>query len=300
MLIPGAAVEDGSRPAEDRLAAMAGAGVITEETVEVDGIQTFLRRTRGTGAPTVFVHGNPTNSADWLPFLRELEGPAIALDLPNFGRSERLEPARFGAGMDAYADFLGAALDQLVPDRFNLVVHDWGGIALQPAQRRSDRLGCLVVINAVPLLPGYRWHFLGRLWRRRGVGELFNATASRAATAQLLRPARPGLKPMPREFVDMIWSGWDAGMRRAMLRLYRSADPGALEAAGAHLGSITAPALVVWGQADPYIGGEFGRRYAAALPGSELLELDDAGHWPWIDRPDVIARVTGFLAAASA
>ena len=35
---------------------------------------------------------------------------------------------------------------------------------------------------------------------------------------------------------------------------------------------------------------------AAALPDAELLELPDAGHWPWLDRPDLPARVHEFLA----
>ncbi len=83
-----------------------------------------------------------------------------------------------------------------------------------------------------------------------------------------------------------------------MLELYRSAPPEALEAAGSRLGLISCPALVVWGARDPYLPIEFGREYARRLPGAKLVELADAGHWPWIDRPDVIEEVTAFLASA--
>jgi pimeloyl-ACP methyl ester carboxylesterase len=55
--------------------------------------------------------------------------------------------------------------------------------------------------------------------------------------------------------------------------------------------------LVIWGARDPYIGPEFGARYAAAFPNAELVELPDAGHWLWLDRPDVIERVAEFLSA---
>src|ERR1019366_2179008 len=34
--------------------------------------------------------------------------------------------------------------------------------------------------------------------------------------------------------------------------------------------------------------------YAEALPHAELLELADAGHWPWLDRPDLVERLGGF------
>jgi pimeloyl-ACP methyl ester carboxylesterase len=53
----------------------------------------------------------------------------------------------------------------------------------------------------------------------------------------------------------------------------------------------------VWGARDPYIPVEFGRAYAGRLPNAELVELPDAGHWPWIERPDVVQRVIGFIRA---
>lgn len=268
---------------------------ITEQTTTIAGIETFLRSTDGPGTPTVFVHGNPTHSAEWIPFMTELEGPSIAVDLPNFGRSERVGPDRFDGGLHAYAAFLAAAMDELVPERFKLVVHDFGAMALHPAQRRAERVERLVIMDGVPLLAGYRWHWIARIWRRRGLGEIFNALTSRAAVGQLLRLGRPRYAAMPPDFVDMIWECWDRETARAVLRLYRSADPDVLEAAGAHLGRLRCPALVAWGDSDPYLGGELARRYAERLPNAELLELDNAGHWPWLDRPGLIGRVCEFL-----
>ena len=113
----------------------------------------------------------------------------------------------------------------------------------------------------------------------------------------MLRLARPGRKPMPPEFIDMIWDHFDEGTGRAVLALYRSADPEVLEAGGEHLDRLDCPALVVWGAQDPYISVDEGRFYEARLPRARLLALPEAGHWPWIDDPSVIATVTGFLAA---
>jgi pimeloyl-ACP methyl ester carboxylesterase len=275
------------------------AAQLTERTTEIAGIRTFVRERAGDGPPTVFVHGNPTSSSDWLPFMERLEGPAIAFDLPGFGRSERPDPSRFDHSLSAYADFIERLLGELAPDGYQLVVHDWGGAALPAALRDPGRLRRLVVINTVPFNGSYRWHWVARIWRRRRIGELFNATNSRAATAQLLRLARPGLKPMPPEMVDEIWSNWDAGMSRAVLALYRSADPAVLALAGADLGKLDCPALVAWGTRDPYLGTEQGRWYARVLPNAELLSLPGAGHWPWIDRPELVERVVGFLGGPS-
>ncbi len=265
------------------------------EPLEIGGLRTAVRRSPGAGVPTLFVHGNPSFSFDWLPFAERLTGPALTLDLPGFGDAERPAPERFDCSMGAYAGWLGAAIDELGLDRFKLVVHDWGGIALQPASERAARVERLVVINAVPLTAGYRWHWIARRWRTPRVGELLNRTTIRASFRALLRFSRPGMRTMPDDWVDQTWSHFDAGTQAAVLALYRSANPREMAAAGARLGELSCPSLVVWGAKDPYIGPEWGRAYAAMLPGSVLEEVPDAGHWPWIDRPELVDRVAGFL-----
>jgi pimeloyl-ACP methyl ester carboxylesterase len=266
---------------------------IEEATVTVDGVRVFCRRTPGDGIPAVFVHGNPTHSEDWVPFMERMSGPSIAPDLPGWGRSDR--PRDFDYTMHGLARFADRFLDRLRVDEYRLVVHDWGSLALIGAQREPDRVRGVVVINAVPLLPGYRWHPIARLWRRRGVGELVNLTGTRAGAALLLRQATPDGRPMPREFVDSLWRYRQRGTARPTLQLYRSADPELLEAAGLRLGDLACPALVLWGTRDRYLPVEFGRLYAERLPNAELVELADAAHWPWVDRPDAIDRVVGFL-----
>ena len=92
---------------------------------------------------------------------------------------------------------------------------------------------------------------------------------------------------MPKPFVASAAEGFDLGTERAMRLLLRNAPPDVLARAGAHLGAITAPALVVWGERDRWIPARFGSGYAAALGDATLELVPDAGHWPWIDRPEV-------------
>ncbi len=267
-----------------------------ERKVSVDGIETFVRERGGEGTPVVFVHGNPTSSWDWIPFMERMSGPALAFDLPGFGRSERPDPAAFDHSFGAYVDFTERLLDQLVPGSYGLVVHDWGGLAVAAAQRHPERVERLVSMNTVTFNPDYRWHWIARIWRRRGLGEIFNAMNTKWAAKQTMRLARASREPMPEEMIDEVWAHWDKGMSRAVLALYRSADPDVLAAAVPRLGELVCPALVLWGTEDPYIGVDQGEWYAAALPNAELELVEDAGHWPWIDRPDVIDRVVEYLA----
>ena len=256
---------------------------------------TFFRRIPGSGPPVVFVHGNPTHSEDWFPILQRMRGPALALDLPGFGRSARPSSDRFDYSMEGYAAFHQRALDQLGVGEYSLVVHDWGGLALIGAQREPDRVRRLVVTNTVPLLPGYRWHRVARFWRARGAGELLMRIWGRRLLDVGLREARGDWSRFPPEFVDMIWDHLDEGTFRAILRLYRSAPEEALARAGASLSAIEASALVVWSGRDRYLPARFGRAYAEALPNAELIELPEAGHWSWRDEPAVIPRIVAFL-----
>lgn len=270
-------------------------GEIEEGRVGVEGVEVFYRRVEGEGTPVVYCHGNPTHGEEWVPFM-ERGGAAVAIDMPGWGRSQRPDPADFDYSMYGLSAFLERALAELGVERRRLVVHDWGGLALIGAQRRPDLVEKLVIVNAVPLLPGYRWHWIAQLWRRRGIGELLNRTTTRSSLALLLRQARGDRSPMPPEFVEMIWKHWDAGTSAALLALYRHADPDRLALAGSDLGKIECPALVLWGDRDIYLPTRFADTYASALPGAELEIVPGAGHWPRIDEPALVDRILRFLA----
>lgn len=264
-------------------------------TIEVDGMRIFQRFREGDGTPTLFVHGNPTNSADWQEFLERMSTPALAPDLPAFGRSERPDAERFDCSMHSYADFLVDYLEASGVDRYRLVVHDWGAVGLLSAMRHPERVERLVICSAVPFLPGYRWHRLARIWRTRGLGEAFVSLWSPRFLGLALRESRGDWSKPDPEFVRMIESGMDRGTLEAVLRLYRSAPEEDLARAGRSLGSLTCPTLIVWPDRDRYIGEEFGTAYAEALPDAELLEVPGAGHWPWRERPELIDRIVSFL-----
>jgi pimeloyl-ACP methyl ester carboxylesterase len=263
---------------------------VLERTDEIAGLRIHSRRAGE--RPVLYVHGVPTASWDWLPFLERIGG--VAPDLPGFGSSGK--PADFDYSIPGYERFLAEFVDAAGLERFSLVMHDWGSLGLALAQSMPERIERLVLFNVVPFVPGYRWHRIARIWRTRGAGELLMGASTRFGFKQLSRESnhRPG--PMPDEFIERIWADFDHGTQRAILRLYRSAPPEALQRAGERLGDLRCPALVLWPTEDPYLGVEFGRRHADALGGPAMLELVEcSGHWPWVDRPELVERVAGFL-----
>jgi pimeloyl-ACP methyl ester carboxylesterase len=267
----------------------------TEHNREIDGLPVFWREAGeiDAAAPVLYLHGVPSSSDDWTAFLARTGG--IAVDLPGFGRSGK--PGSLAYTIAEYDRFLERFLDELEVERVRLVVHDWGAVGLAFAQRAPERIERLVVINAVPLLPGYRWHRTARIWRTPVLGELMMGFTNRPTLKLFSRESNATPGPMPDEWLDGVMAHFDAGTARAILRLYRSSPAPVLADAGRDLGAIDAPAMVVWGMRDPYIPGRFAGVYADALGGARLLELEDAGHWPWLDRPGVVGDVADFLSA---
>jgi pimeloyl-ACP methyl ester carboxylesterase len=235
------------------------------------------------GNPVLYLHGVPTDGDDWLEFLQQTGG--FAPDLPGFGRSGKRGDLDYS--MEGLGHFAEAFADARGLERMSMVVHDWGAAGLLFAMRAPERIERLVIINAVPLLPGYRWHRIARIWRTRGLGELFMG----ATSARTLGMLAPDLKPRARLVADRF----DQGTQRAVLRLYRSAPEDALARAGQQLGRITCPTLVVWGERDAYIPAGFAQAYADALPNASAQVLPDAGHWPWLQDRELVGTLSRFL-----
>lgn len=245
----------------------------------------------------VFLHGAPGSSRDWADLLQRCAPftRAVALDLPGFGRAPI--PASFECTVANYATWLGEALAALHVTRAHLVMHDFGGpIGLTWATMQPAALASVVLIDT-GVLSGYRWHLMGRIWRRRRLGEWAQRLTTRPIFRLMMRRGNP--RGLPAAFVNGLYDDYDAATRRAVLELHRTTDVELLAAAGAAIfPTINPPTLIIWGRADPYIGVQFAEQTRAAFPRAEVVILDRSGHWPFIDDPEGVARaVVPFLQA---
>jgi pimeloyl-ACP methyl ester carboxylesterase/mannose-6-phosphate isomerase-like protein (cupin superfamily) len=76
---------------------------------------------------------------------------------------------------------------------------------------------------------------------------------------------------------------------RATLALYGGTgmtDPALRD----RLSGITVPALVLWGDSDRIVVPDYGRAFAAAIPGASFLVLPRTGHVPQIETPEQLLR----------
>jgi pimeloyl-ACP methyl ester carboxylesterase len=252
--------------------------VIGEHSTEINGHLVVWRQAGD--APILWLHGVPDSGAIWLPFLERAGG--IAPDLPGFGRSGKR--GDFPYSIEGYAEFLGAFCDRLGLERVRLVVHDWGSVGIAMAARRPELVERIVAINAVPFVDDFRWHWVAQVWRRRVLGEM--------AMGLTFRPiARRVAHGMSDEQLDDALAHLDHGTQRAILRLYRSADPDVLASEGRRLEEAEIPASVLWGEDDPYLPLVYGHTFSERLRATNVDVLSGAGHWPWVHKPAAFARI---------
>jgi pimeloyl-ACP methyl ester carboxylesterase len=259
---------------------------IRTETLKVSGIQTVVRSggVENTAEAVVFVHGNPGSGEDWSELMPAVASVArvVAPDMPGYGRSQR--PRRFDYSVSGYARFLGELVHQLALERVHLVLHDFGGMwGLDWARRQRHLVASLTLMNTGVLL-GFSWHKFAKVWRTPGLGELMQLVTTRRGLRSTLNRDNP--RRLPRSFTNRLFDDTDWASKRAALKLYRATgDPATLTTElGVSLKELALPALVIWGEADPYVPAalaECQRDYFRA----EVHRLAGVGHWPMIDDP---------------
>jgi pimeloyl-ACP methyl ester carboxylesterase len=265
---------------------------MSETSVSIDGVRSPLLEfgPSDAGEAAVFVHGNPGSIRDWDSLARSVGkfGRALAMDMPGFGAADK--PAHFDYSVGGYARFLGTLLTKRSVRRAHLVMHDFGGPwGLAWAAANPELVASVTCINT-GVLSGYSWHYLARIWQTPVLGELFMASTTKTGMRLLLRHGNP--RGLPPEYFDHVYQSFDAGTRRAVLKLYRNTrnvEDGAQQLTSA-LRPLDLPALIVWGAHDPYIPVEFAERQRQVFPRAELKILPGSGHWPFADDPDSVAQ----------
>ncbi len=262
-----------------------GLNPVDEHTFALDSTgPVFYRSAPAADVPMLYLHGSPTSSDDWVPFLERTGG--IAPDLIGFGRSSK--GGHLDYSLDGLATFVEELLDHLGVERVSVTSHQWGAaVGAVFAARHPDRVARITALQPLPLIDGFGWPRMVRWWRRPAVGELLMGSTNRRTLARALRRGAISADAWPPERIAAVWDQFDQGTQRAILRLHRRTAESALEPV---LGSLRVPVRILWGDRDPWLKPELADAYGARLTDA-TVERFDAGHWPWLDRPELVERV---------
>ena len=247
----------------------------------------------GDGPAVLLVMGLGLPGDAWWRTVPVLARALRVVSFDNRGSGRSRTPRGSFSVADMAADAV-AVLDAAGIARAHVYGMSMGGmIAQELALRHPDRVGALVLGATSP----------GGTVATPPDAELLSFLARRAA----LPPEEGRWASVP--YVYSVRTRGAAGQRIgedfARRRSY-AFDPNGYRAqlaaalghdAGARLGQITAPTLVVHGAEDRMVPAENGRTIAAAVPGAEFLLLDDAAHLYTTDEPGADESVLEFLLA---
>lgn len=252
---------------------------------KVNGISVQITE-KGKGRPLLFLHpGHPSGRLDpksqVLNLLAE-QGRVIAPTHPGFGD---LPAPREFTTVDDLAYFYLDLMDELDLRGVILVGVSLGGwVAAEMAVKSTGRIAALVLANSVGIKPGAR--------EDRDIADIYALTDKQLAALVYAEPSRmaPDPKTLPEnELVFMARSrestgryAWTPYMHNPKLkqRLHR----------------VNVPTLVLWGAADRVTTEDYGRSFAAAIPGARFALIEGAGHFPHLEQPAAFARsIAGFV-----
>ncbi len=256
------------------------------------------------GRPVLLlVHGLAADAQTWGAVLDALGEWAyvIAPDLPGHGDAE---PAGGDCSIPGYAAYLRDLLRMLHVGPVTVVGHSLGGgIAMQMTYLFPDLIERLILVDAGGLGPEVS------PWLRAATlpgAELVIPVIASAPARSVARwagqamtwagmPPRPGLTELARG-IGMLGRPVS---RQAFLRTVRTS----LDLRGQTVDArdrlyLTAllPTLVVWGARDTIIPVGHGDAMHEAAPGSELVVLEQSGHFPHLEEPQrFVALVREFV-----
>ena len=257
----------------------------TMRRIRVAGFSTLAIEVgpRDSEEAVVFMHGNPGNSLDFLGLLRAVpQGTrAIAFDILGFGKADK--PWDFPYTLEASRALADRVFRELGIERMHLVGHDVGSVVgVDWAARHPEQLASAVLL-AGGILIGYQDHHFARVWKTPKAGEQSMSGVTRDGFVNMVQAHSP--RPLPREFLDRNYDAFDRATRCTILRLYRAApnlDALAREHAAA-LRPYDRPALVIWGDRDPFLPQYVAHGNREGFPRADVHVYENSGHWPFVD-----------------
>ncbi len=241
----------------------------------------------GEGFPVVMVHGNPTWSFFYRNVALKLRGSfrCIAPDHIGCGLSER-PGSGYPYSLEQRIADLGELIDGLGLERFDLVVHDWGGlIGLGAALQRFEKLRRVTILNTAAFVDS-RIPKRIALCRAPVLGKLLvqglNGFAGPAAKMSVSK--RP-LPPEVRRGFLLPYGSW--GDRRAVYEFVKDIPMhvshrsfGALLGVENQLLKLRQrDVTLLWGGKDFCFSDHFLERWKRFLPQATVFHYPDAGHY---------------------
>lgn len=273
--------------------------------IEVDGVNVHVRFV-GDGEPIFLLHGSFSSLHTWDVWQQELSSyyMTISLDFPGHGLTGS-DPLKRYTVQD-YSDLVLALAEKLKLRKFHLAGNSMGGaVALQVASTRPDQVLTLNLIDSsgAPRLEtrsldstqssargGGAWIF--KLIANPIISKIFLKCTPKFLFAMNMKEVYGDKSKIQSETTDRYFELMlREGNRQATLDRLSMARKSTVD-----FERLTMPTLILWGGKDSWIPVSQAYALEKAIPGSNLIIFDGAGHVPMEEIPtESVAEYLSFL-----
>jgi len=241
--------------------------------VPYDGSEVSLAvEERGEGRPFLLLHGGagPASMARLAGLLAERRhARAFTPTHPGFARTARPEALKSVKGL---ARVYAGLLEELGVSGVTVVGNSVGGwIACELALLAPPQVTGVVLVGAAGIeVPGHQIPDVSKLTLEQVMSlSYYDPQPFRVDPTKLTEEQRAA-----------------AASNRAALQVYapQMTDP----TLAARLSEIRLPVLAISGEADRVVPAEYGRAFAAAIPGARFELLARTGHVPQVETPELL------------
>jgi pimeloyl-ACP methyl ester carboxylesterase len=295
VLASGAASAATGTPAPSRAEAAAKYADADSRFVDLDGVIVHYRD-EGTGPAILLVHGTQGDLRDWDAWTAALKDRyrVVRLDLPAFGLTGPVPNGNYS--IDRMLSLVDALMDTVGVDRFAITGVSFGGlVAFRYAATRTDRVSALILANSAGIEYGGRRGTGPRPQASsQGAGVMTDPAVTREEYLRFLSNQVNDAAVLTPDYVDrkLAFRNQDGrGVEGAeMTRLYERGTPQRV------LAHVKAPALVLWGGANPALSAETAEAFASAMTHAcsvQKILYDGGGHWIHVERPQQTVKDAG-------
>ena len=243
----------------------------------INGINTNYL-TAGEGEAIVRLHGWGSSLEPYRQLINLLSQKyfVIALDMSGFGNTE--EPPR-PFDVDDYVDFVLEFLKLFPVSRLSLVGHSFGGrVIIKMANRELPfSIDKIVLVDSAGIKP--------QPSGKKSTKQLIYKMGKWFATRKLIAKCFPGLLEKLRvTFGSADYAAASPMMRQCLVKVVN-------EDLSHLLPGIKAPTLLVWGENDTATPLSDAKKMEAAIPGSGLAVIKNAGHFSFVEQPVIFRSI---------
>ena len=267
---------------------------VTRRSFTVPGGQAVSAIAWGEAEPElVLVHGGGQNAHTWDTVVLTLGRPALAIDLPGHGHSDRRADRDYGPWRNAEA--VASVMDQGAPRATGVVGMSLGGVTtIRLAATRPDLVRRAVIVDVSPGV-GDPTRTMSRADRGAvalvsgpPVYDSFEAMAEAAVATSPRRPrsaVERGVRHNSVRLPDGRWT-W-----RYDLFGERPAGMTDFSALWEDVSAITSPVMLVRGGDSKFVTDDDVAQFRSRMPGLRAEVVPDSGHAVQSDQPLALARL---------